>query len=114
MASGRSESVSPIYHICSALAALIYTVSEYHYGDINHISQIPQILRALDPSFLSNDFFLAQSALANPRFYYVRFIALISGGSLESAFFLITLCSNVCIGLVTCGLTIFISSSGPA
>ena len=61
--------------ICSFLIAVIATVWGYNYGTGNQVEQLPIVLRALDHSFLSEDFFVNAGESYGPRYYYAVFLA---------------------------------------
>jgi hypothetical protein len=77
------------------LLSVLCTVVGYRFGYGNQTEQIPIILRHMDSSFLSNDFFVEAASGFGPRFYYAKFIALLATGfSLPWIFFVLTLVVN--------------------
>lgn len=94
----RAEAV-----IFSLLVGLISTMAlGYYFGLINHIEQLPQILRLLDSGFLRNDFAVNATAGYGPRFYYSWLLALLGRlAPLPLVFFLFTWIQNAGVALIT-------------
>jgi len=91
-----------LHYIVLFLLAIITVNSHYHFGDINHIEQLPHIFAHQDESYLVNDFFVTYAREINPRYYYAKVIAYLSGFmQLEHLFYLTTLIANYCIFLIT-------------
>lgn len=91
-----------LHYIVLLLLAIITVNSHYHFGDINHIEQLPHIFAHQDETYLVNDFFVTYAREINPRFYYAKVIAYLSGFmQLEHLFYLTTLVANYCIFLIT-------------
>lgn len=86
----------------SATIGVIGTSLGYKFGVSNHIEQLPMVFRAIDSSFLSNDFFTNSTAGFGPRFYYVEFIALLARfWPLVSVFLILLIFSNTAIALIS-------------
>ena len=85
------------------LAALLATLlTDYRYAEVGFEEFDPIVRRAIDPSFLANDFFTNVSEEFGPRFYSTRLIAAVSTpGSLPAFYFGLTLLINVAIAIVT-------------
>jgi hypothetical protein len=61
------------------IVGLISSLWGYQYFGKNSPDYIPQILRAGDPGYLANDFYLnSSSGLSNPRFYFDELLAWLS------------------------------------
>ena len=53
-----------------ALAGFASTIISYNFGSVDHLEQIPLVLRALDPEYLQNDFFVNVASQFGPRYLY--------------------------------------------
>ena len=85
------------------LAGTIATFAHgYYYGLVNHIEQLPQIMRLLDPAFLRVDFAVNATAGYGPRFFYSWLVALLGRcAPLPTAFLALTVAQNSLVALVT-------------
>ena len=84
------------------LLALLSTSLSYRFGIGNQIEQIPIVLRQLDPSYLTNDFFVSTSIEFGPRFYFTKLLAWTCQlMPLPGAFYLFTLLANLALIAVT-------------
>ena len=67
-------------HTLSVFSVLIgllsAALSRYNYGAVNQPVYLPEILRAVHPSYLTNDFWLNSASEFGPRFYYTQAFAL--------------------------------------
>ncbi|MEO0895625.1 MAG: DUF6798 domain-containing protein [Bacteroidota bacterium] len=82
--------------------SLITTLFYYRYGIYDQIEQLPIIMRAMDSSYLQNDFFVEASAGFGPRYYYSQLIANIASFiGLPLSMFLLTLLSQAGIAWVS-------------
>jgi hypothetical protein len=74
----------------------------YHFGDENHVSQIPIVLRLMDSTYLSRDFYVNASVAFGPRYYYSTLLAVLgSGPGLPLLYLLLCWLQNVSLALVT-------------
>ena len=86
----------------SFFIAIIATLKGYYFADIDHIEQLPIILRKINDSYLINDFFVNSTSGFGPRYYYSVSIAfLIRFISLPTLFFSLTLISNTFVAFIT-------------
>ncbi len=74
-----SLTVWPLLGFCLA-AGLLATLWGYDYASGNAEEQLPLIMRAMDPTYLSNDFFTNTFSLYGPRTFYSLFIAFLARG----------------------------------
>lgn len=74
----KADSTAP--HTLTVFSVLIgllsAALSRYNYGINNQAVYLPELLRAVDPSYLTNDFWLNSASEFGPRFYYTRALAL--------------------------------------
>lgn len=74
----KADSTAP--HTLTVFSVLIgllsAALSRYNYGIDNQAVYLPELLRAVDPSYLTNDFWLNSASEFGPRFYYTRALAL--------------------------------------
>lgn len=83
-------------------AAVIATLVEYRYGSGNHIEQLPIVMRVLDSSYLSNDFFTNANAGFGPRFYFSHVVAFLAGiFPLPFVYLALTLLSNILVAVIS-------------
>jgi hypothetical protein len=88
--------------IFSVLIGAGPTFLSYSFGSGDQIEQLPIVMRAMDSSFLVNDFFTNVSSTFGPRFYFARFIALLGNiAPLSSVYLALTLLSNILVALIT-------------
>ncbi|MCB9849909.1 MAG: hypothetical protein H6817_04315 [Phycisphaerales bacterium] len=74
----------------------------YRYGFVNHIEQLPPILRALDPGLMPGDETVNELCKFGPRFYYVQLIAgMAHVMPLPIAYLLLTVLAHSATALVT-------------
>ena len=59
----------------SILVGVMGTLWGYRYGDGNQIEQLPIVMRAINPTYLANDFFTNVTQNAGPRAYFADFVA---------------------------------------
>jgi len=64
--------------ILSVIMGIITTLCKYSYGVVDQIELLPVVMRAMDHSFLSNDFFTNTSTEFGPRFYYAKFLGMVT------------------------------------
>ncbi|PKN84044.1 MAG: hypothetical protein CVU45_09155, partial [Chloroflexi bacterium HGW-Chloroflexi-7] len=87
-------------------AGLLATLWGYNYSSGNAEEQLPFIFRALDPSFLNNDFFTNTYSLYGPRTFFSEFIAFFARMiPLAAALFLLTLTANIAIAIISAQLS---------
>lgn len=102
---GRSRpgfAVSGSDVVFALLLALLSTSLSYRFGVGNQIEQIPIVLRQLDQSYLTNDFFVSTSIEFGPRFYFAKLLAWTCQlMPLPCAFYLFTLLANLTLIVVT-------------
>ncbi|MRR32279.1 hypothetical protein EG834_18565, partial [bacterium] len=83
-------------------AGLLATLRGYNYSSGKAEEQLPFIYRALDPSFLKNDFFTNTFNLYGPRTFFSGFIAVFAKiMSLATVLFLLTLIANIAIAFLS-------------
>ena len=88
------------------MAVLIGTIATITGYSILNEEQLPIVMRAIDSSFLTNDFFVNANAGFGPRFYFANFISLIASvTNLPFAYLFSLLASNILITIVTAFLT---------
>jgi hypothetical protein len=66
-------------------AALLATLWGYNYSAGNAEEQLPFLLRALDPSFLGNDFFTNTFDQYGPRTFFTHFVRFSPAKSLSQS-----------------------------
>ncbi len=62
----------------AVLIGSMATIWGYRYGDGNQIEQLPIVMRAIDPSYLVNDFFTNATQGFGPRSFFAIFVATIT------------------------------------
>ena len=83
-------------------AALLATLWGYNYSAGNAEEQLPFLLRALDPSFLVNDFFTNTFEQFGPRTFYTNFVAFFANKiPLTITLFVLTLAANTAIAFLS-------------
>lgn len=88
--------------VFALFCALASTLCGYIYGRHDHIEQLPIILRSIDSTYLTNDFFTNAASTFGPRFYYARLIAGLSSFlPLPATMFILTLLSNSAISVTS-------------
>lgn len=93
---------TPDLLILSTLIGVIVTLIFYQFGKGNHISELPVVMRAIDSTYLLNDFYTNASVAFGPRFYFAKLIAsMASVSSLPTVYFLLTILCNVLLAIVT-------------
>jgi hypothetical protein len=100
------------------IVGVISSLWGYQYFGNNSPDFLPQILRTINPGYLSNDFYLnSTSGLSSPRFYFNGLVAWLSGLlSLTRVFLGLTILCNILLTLETALLTrhLFDGSDGAA
>jgi len=99
--TGRSRSWWGIV-LLSLLAGVMITCQGYSFGSGNQADHLPTILRAMDGTYLRNDFFVNSMGGFAGRYFYFQLLA-VSGRivSLAYAFLALTFASNIATALVT-------------
>ena len=82
------------------------TIWGYRYGDGNQIEQLPIVMRAIDPSFLINDFFTNATQAFGPRTFFAAFVAFITRLVSEPHGLLTPATFQVALPAVYLGLTV--------
>ncbi|MBA4384849.1 MAG: hypothetical protein C0410_08940 [Anaerolinea sp.] len=91
----------PLLLFCVS-AGLLATLWGYNYSAGNAEEQLPFIFRALDPSFLKNDFFTNTFTLYGPRTFFTEFVAFFARLiPLATTLFLLTLTANIAIAFIS-------------
>ena len=91
----------PLLLFCIS-AGLLATLWGYNYSAGNAEEQLPFIFRALDSSFLNNDFFTNTFSLYGPRTFFSEFIAFFARAiPLATTLFLLTLIANIAIAFIS-------------
>ena len=84
----ETDGPSPGGPIDSRLVLLSFSVlygliaaalSGYFYGLVDHPPHLALIFRAMDPGYLTNDFFVNAASGFGPRFYYSHMLAFLAG-----------------------------------
>lgn len=91
-------------YVQTILFGIIATVISYYgYGLSDQVEQLPQVLRHMDPGYLSDDFFVNSTFNTPARGYYSKIIAFISGSEAHLPYvaFSLVLLSNIAVSLVT-------------
>ena len=101
--AGRAVLTTRKLIVFSLLAALLATfLTDYRFAEVGIEEIDPMIRRAMDPDYLTNDFFTNVTDEFGPRFYSTRLIAaLATPGSLPAVLFSLTLFINCAIALLT-------------
>lgn len=91
----------PLLLFCIS-ASLLATLWGYNYSSGNAEEQLPFIFRALDSSFLTNDFFTNTYNLYGPRTFFSEFIAFFARLiPLATTLFFLTLIANIAIAFIS-------------
>jgi hypothetical protein len=97
----------PLLLFCVS-AGLLATLWGYNYSSGNAEEQLPFIFRALDPSFLKNDFFTNTFSLYGPRTFFSEFVAFFARFMpLATTLFLLTLAANSAIAFLSAQVSKF-------
>ena len=67
--------VGPDEFLFLALLAVVATIVGYRFGFGNQVEQLPIVMRLLDSSYLTNDFYVESASKFGPRFYYAHIVA---------------------------------------
>ncbi len=98
---GKFPAWLPLLLFCIS-AGLFATLWGYNYSSGNAEEQLPFIFRALDPSFLKNDFFTNTFSLYGPRTFFSEFVAFFARLiPLATVLFLLTLTANIAIAFLS-------------
>lgn len=74
----------------------------YSYIGGNQVEQLPLVMRAIDPSYLANDFFVNTFGPTSPRYFFAELIALLSRlAPLPAVYLGLTILCNSLSALVT-------------
>ena len=88
--------------IFSVFCGIIATLWNYSYGFGNHIEQLPILKRAIDSSYLINDFFTNATSGFGPRYYFINSVAWLSNFfSVPAIYFVFTLTSNILVSIIS-------------
>jgi hypothetical protein len=88
--------------LLALVVGMLPTVMNYTFGIGDHIEQLPIVMRAIDPTFLTADFFTNASEAFGPRTYYAHFIALITPlADLPWVYFTLALLANTFVAWIT-------------
>lgn len=99
----------------SILVAIIATLLSYRFGTGNQIEDMPIVLRAIDDTFLTNDYVTNWGEEFGPRYYFAQFIAFIADNkTLPYIYLFLTLFTNIAITLVTVFFTRFLFEGSDA
>ncbi len=99
--SKKNRGWLPLLVFCFT-AGILATLWGYNYSSGNAEEQLPFILRALDPTFLSNDFFTNTFNQYGPRTIYSEFVAFFARvAPLSAVLFVLTLAGNVSIAFLS-------------
>ena len=78
------------------------TTTNYIFGKIDLVEQLPIVLRVINPSWLANDFYLNSTQGFGPRFYYSQLLSTLAGYiPLTTLYFSLTLLANISACLLT-------------
>ncbi len=85
------------------IGSLATFINGNKYGLGNHIEQLPIVLRFLDSTYLTKDFFVNASSGFGPRFYYSKLLALLGTYfPLPIVCLFLTWLSNIAVCFITC------------
>lgn len=70
--TGRLDNRATLAIFSILIGLLSATLSGYLYGGRNLAVHLPEIFRALHPSYLAHDFWLNSASQFGPRFYYTQ------------------------------------------
>lgn len=90
--------------VLATIFGIVTTVANYSgYGVLDHVEQLPMIIRAMDSTYLLNDFFTNAGTSSVARSNYANFIASVSGSerNLPLIFLMLTLFANILISVIT-------------
>lgn len=91
----------PLLVFCVS-AGVLATLWGYNYNSGNAEEQLPFILRAINPDFLTNDFFTNTFNQFGPRTIYSEFIAVLTRvAPLPAILFALTLAGNIAIAFLS-------------
>lgn len=97
----RATLIPTFLIICSLVFISIFA-NGYYFGVSDHNEQLPIINRLIDPSYLTNDWFVNQSSGEFARFFYSQLLAISSKiAGLDSIAFLIYLFTLLFLGAAT-------------
>lgn len=93
--------------VLGVFMSVVTTLVGYRYGYGNHGSELPIVFRAMDPSYLTNDFYTNWAAQFGPRYYFAKLMALLAKRStLDEVYLLLTVASNLVLAVAS-GLLAF-------
>lgn len=88
--------------VYAVLVGVAATLWGYNYGTGNQIEQLPIVMRAMDSSYLLNDFFTNASVEFGPRLYFANFVAAFAHlMPLPAVYLVLTILGNILIALVS-------------
>ena len=97
------------------IGLLSAALSRYNVGASDQAVYLPELLRAIDPSYLTHDFWLNSAAEFGPRFYYTRVLALAADFvSISAISYLLFIAAHCACSVVAAFATRDISGSIPA
>lgn len=89
-----------LFSILIGILATLY--GGYAYGSGHHLDHEPVVRRAMDPTFLTNDFYTNANDGFGPRYYFSRLVAALAALiPLPFVYFLLTMVSNCLVALIT-------------
>jgi hypothetical protein len=101
--------------IFAAAAGVLASLWGYRYASGNQVEQLPVVLRAMDPTYLTNDFFVNASAGYSPRTQFAEFVAFFTRfASLPHVYLALTILANVGIALATAVVALELFDHSPA
>lgn len=84
------------------LGAVATLVGGYSYGTGDHIEQLPLVFRAIDPSYLTSDFFTDVASEDGPRFLYAQLLGALGRLiPIHIVYLILTLCANAAVLVIT-------------
>lgn len=88
--------------ILAAFIGIFATLANYGFGDGNHVTKLPPILREIDKSYLVNDFYVNANSGFGPLYYYARFVTFLTAlAPLTVVALLLTIISNGFVSVIT-------------
>lgn len=105
-AAGAARRSIDVVLFCLLLGVAATFLGGYMYGESNQVEHLPMIFRAMDPGYLTGDFYVNAVDGFNPRFYYVWLMAAASRWVPTPLLFVVLTClANAAIAGVTWRIT---------
>jgi len=96
----RASSPLPVV-LLAVLAGVMVTCQGYYFGGGNHVDHLPAILRAMDATYLPNDFLVNSMEGFPGRYFYIELLAGLGRViPLPYVFLILTFASNIAAALL--------------